>query len=529
MLTLLMKDFKLMFPREGSRLKSVLKILFSIISTALFIAIETVFFIAVLKKIDSFKGAPLAFTVLFLMVISLLLTFATVFKAKKLFFNELDMQQLSPHPIENSMQIFSKLVFVFLTHYVSSLMFTLPIFISYGYLYHKTMIFYYLAVFYPVFTGIFEIGIALLLVYPVWMFFEFLKKHVFLELSLSIIMLFALAIPYSYVLNIFIGLVSNNDILLIFTEESMTTLRDIQQHAFPLNLLIDAFLNGRSRNFFPYVSISVSVLILGLSITVFTFHKVRNLASSSTKAKGGFKKPKSQTYALIKKEISLLIKKPEYILSYTALLAVQPFLTYLILKAMNTVFQSGTFLYYTTLFPGFVPLVDVFLVMMVAIVINSGANSYVAIEERTIKNLKTIPVPYKKQLLIKVTIPFILSSSVLLISLLILYLNGILSLLTTVFAGLLTIVFLLIFDVVSLIEELQIRHAKPRSTFISTLISYVLPFLYVALGILLSYIGVPLALMFIAGLAVLLIASVPIILTLFKNMGRWFMELEAIN
>ena len=140
MLTLLMKDFKLMFPRESNRLKSALKILFSIISTAIFVAIETVFFIAVLEKIDSFKGAPLAFTVLFLMVISALITVATVFKAKKLFFNELDMQQLSPHPVENSMQIFSKLVFVFLTHYVTSLTFTLPIFISYGDLYHKTMI-----------------------------------------------------------------------------------------------------------------------------------------------------------------------------------------------------------------------------------------------------------------------------------------------------------------------------------------------------------------------------------------------------
>ena len=310
----------------------------------------------------------------------------------------------------------------------------------------------------------------------------------------------------------------------------MGALLAFQKNAIPLNLIVDAFLNGRTGNLFPYVCMSLSVLILGLSITIFTFHRVRNISVSEKIKKGReLKAPVSQNLALIKKECILLAKKPEYIFSFSGLLIVQPFLTYLIITAMNTIFQTGTFLYYTTLFPGFVPLVDVLLVMMIAIVINSGANSYIAIEERTIKNLKTMPVSYKKQILFKLLIPLVLSVFMLIISLAVICIFSAMSPVPALFAGILTVMFLIVFDMVSLIEEMQIRHGKPRSTFISTLVSYALPIAYIAIGILLSYIGTPLVAIFLSGIALLLAVGLPVAFILFKSMGRWFMELEAIN
>ena len=62
---------------------------------------------------------------------------------------------------------------------------------------------------------------ALIVVYPVWIFLQYLKKHVALEFSLSVVLMFALAIPYSRVLNMFVGLVTNNELMLLFSEESM--------------------------------------------------------------------------------------------------------------------------------------------------------------------------------------------------------------------------------------------------------------------------------------------------------------------
>jgi hypothetical protein len=257
---------------------------------------------------------------------------------------------------------------------------------------------------------------------------------------------------------------------------------------------------------------------------------VRNLATNSKPKKVTFRyKKRSSTYGLIKKELILLVKNPDYIFSFSGLLLVQPFLLYLIVIAMNAIFQSGTFLYYITLFPNFVALVDVFLVIMVALIINSGANQYISMEERTIKNLKTIPVDYKKQLLIKMMIPYLLSALFLIISVAILLFSGVISALTAVFSLILALVVMFVFDVTSLREELNIRHGKPRSTFLSSLYSYVLPLAYIALVIFLSYNGFSLWVMYLFGVLLFVLLGLPQILKVKRCMGDWFMELEAIN
>jgi uncharacterized membrane protein YecN with MAPEG domain len=86
-----------------------------------------------------------------------------------------------------------------------------------------------------------------------------------------------------------------------------------------------------------------------------------------------------------------------------------------------------------------------------------------------------------------------------------------------------------VFDVISLREELNIRHGKPRSTFLSTLFSYVLPFAYIVLVMLLSYKGMALWLIYLMGIVLFVVLGLPHVLTVRRKMGDWFMELEAIN
>ena len=530
MLTLLIKDFRLMFPRERSGAKGVIRALFSVFFIGCFVAIEIFLFSAILNKIEKFNGAPRAFMMLFLLVLSVFMTVGGVFQAKKLFFNEQDIKQLANHPVTNVKLIFSKLIFLFGVHYATSLLFEYPVFVAYGQVFNKPVLFYYKALFYPLFASVFEIGVALLLVYPVWMFLQYLKKHVVLEFTLSVALIFALAYPYSIVLNTFVGLVTNNELAVLFTEESMAAIGRMGDYAIPINFLVDAFIAKKTTRIIPYLAISFGIFLLGLTITVFTFHRVRNISvdSKSKMPKAAYKK-RSQVYGLIKKEILLLTKNPDYIFSFSGLLMVQPFLLYLIVEAMNAIFSSGMFLYYTALFPNFVALMDVFLVIMVTIIINGGANRYIAIEERTIKNLKTIPVDYRLQLMIKMMIPYTLSAFFLLVSLVVLLMCGVISFMTAAFSFLLTLTVTFVFDVTSLREELNIRHGKPRSTFLSTLFSYILPFAYISLVIFLSYKGVSLILIYLMGMLLFFALGLPQILKVNKKMEDWFMELEAIN
>ena len=96
--------------------------------------------------------------------------------ATKLFFNEKDIEQLSIHPVSNSSIIISKLLFLFVTHYVTCFIFVYPLFIAYGSLYTMTIRFYYLGLFYPVLSFFFEMGVALFFVYPLWIGKKWLKK-----------------------------------------------------------------------------------------------------------------------------------------------------------------------------------------------------------------------------------------------------------------------------------------------------------------------------------------------------------------
>ena len=214
----------------------------------------------------------------------------------------------------------------------------------------------------------------------------------------------------------------------------MAAISRLREYAVPINFLADVFIMKNRTGMIPYLAISCGIFLLGLSLTVFTFHRVRNLAVASKPRKSRFVyKKRSQLYGLIKKEIILLTKNPDYIFSFSGLLIVQPFLLYVIIVALNAIFGSGTLLYYTTLFPNFVSLVDVFIVMMVALIINGGANQYIAMEERTIRNLKTIPVSYKTQLAIKMMIPYTLSAFFLLVSLAVLLIGGVMKLMTAFF------------------------------------------------------------------------------------------------
>ena len=123
MLNLLYKDFKLMFRQDKKLSKRIISAVFSIIFLGAFVAIEVFLFTTLISKTDKFKNASMTFMSLFLFIISILLIIAGVIRANKLFFNEKDIEQLSVHPVSNSSVIFSKLLFLFITHYATSIMF----------------------------------------------------------------------------------------------------------------------------------------------------------------------------------------------------------------------------------------------------------------------------------------------------------------------------------------------------------------------------------------------------------------------
>ena len=506
MINLLAKDFKLMFEKEKSIAKKIITILVTIFFLACFIGIEVFLFTTILNKIGKFHQAPMAFMNVFLFIISILITISGIFRAIKLFFNQKDIEQLSTKPVSNSAIILSKLVFLFITHYAISILFIYPLFIAYGIHYAMTLKFYYLALFYPILSFFFEMGVALLFIYPFWLLKNYLNKHLFIEM------------------------IAGGNINHLFTQTMMDKLIGFRKYEIPINFLTDIFIQNRYSSILPYLGISLGIFILGLSITIFTFSYVRNIFISNKK-KHRIKDYKKQSIqkALIKKEVILLTKNQNYTLSFTGLLIVQPFLVYLVIKALNTIFTSGIFAYYISIVPSFIPLLDILILMLFTVIINQGASQYIQMEKKTIKVMKTIPVLPRIQLLIKVSIPLLLSFTSLFITLLVLLVLKTITFITFIFALLLVSLLLFIYDVISLKEELNIRNHKPRRSFVSNLYSYILPIIYFIVTTILSYFGMSIYIAYLIGCIVFVILGIPHVFNLKKNMESLFMDLDVIN
>lgn len=530
MLNLLVKDLKLLFLSDKSSIKKkIMSLIFTALMMIIFVVFEVYLFVMIINKVKIYSNAATAFLTLFLVVISVIMMFLNIGRAHKLFFNEKDIEQLTHYPVTNDQIILSKLVFMLIMHYITSLIFVYPIFIAYGQIIGRTPIFYFLCIFYPLLSFLFEGGVALILVYPFKLLIDYLKKHLILQFITAVVIMVGLCFLYSKVLTVFMDLVMSNNLSSLFTTKSIISLRNAMDKMIPINFLAEMFL-GVDGQFIPYFCITIGIFAIGLAISIFAFNYFRSIRfNSKPKPLKGNLKVQSVKKILIKKELILLFKNSNNIFSFTGLLVVQPFLLYLVISALNGVFSSGLFQFYMLVLPQFVPLLDIVIIMLFTLIINSGANSYITVEKNTMKIMKTIPVNYKTQLFIKAAVPFVASTISLIVSTLVLYVLGTVSFRTFMFGTLLSIVLLLVFVLVSFKEELGIRMNKPRSSFMSSLYSYLLPILFFVVALVTSYFGVSILLSYFIGLLVIIMLGIPYIVILKKKTSSLFMDLEVVN
>ncbi len=530
MLTLIAKDFKLLFASQGSTKKRILSAIAGILMIAFVIGIELFIFTTILDKIRQYNKASIPFLTLFLFIISCLMTLFNTVSANKLFFNEKDIEQLMRRPVTNGQIVASKLVFLFFSHYVMTLCLVYPILISYGILFGKNVWFYYSGIFYPILSFLFEGGMALILVYPFKLAADFLKKHMIVQFVLALLVMVGGCIAYNYVLGIFMELVVNNNISAIFTKTSIEALIAARQYFIPVNTLVDAFFLGSRMRLFIYACIRGGVFVLGVSIVVFAFSYLRNLAMHGKPGKEkdalNITKP---IVALIKKEMFLLFKDSNNILSFTGLLIVQPFLLYIIINSLNSVLSSGAFSYYMTALPELIPLIDVLIIMLFTLIINQGANEYIQIEKGNVRVMKTIPISPIRQLAVKVMVPFSLSTVSLLVSMAVLLVSRQIAPMTGIFSLLMTWVLLVVFDIISLKEEMRISFNKPRSTTLSTIYSYLLPFTFFAVALVSCIFGLDIWIAYLIGSVVFLVLGVPHVINLKNKLEELFIDLEMVN
>lgn len=530
MLTLLYKDFKLIFASGRAGKWRIVTYLINVLLLALFIAIETFVVSGVLARISAYANAPLAFLSIALFIVTVLMIFVCLTQAKKLFFNDKDTSNLAMMPVRNAQVILSKLIFLFLLQYVTGLMFTYPIIASYAVIFNRGTSLYYLGLFYPMLAFPFECGVALILVYPYKLLGDFLKKHPLIQFIVAAVVIFGLCWLYSRVLNIFITLIASNSFEAILSADNIASMITARKFMIPVTWLVDLFFGGTANGIGVYLAVSIGIMVLGVTLCILSYNYLRYMRfDSRSKHKEFSFKPNSVKLALIKKEFTLLFKDSNNLFSFTGLLVVQPFLIYLIVSSINTIFSSGIFAYYVALLPNFLPIIDMLLVILVSLIIAQGANSYISNEAKNIRLIKMLPVNVFLQLAIKVVLPLILVMASVLITYIVLLALGTITVWTALFGFLLTLLIHAIFSVISLYEELKVRHHSTRSYFLSSTFSYMLPILYSAAMIIASYFGLSIFAVYAIGLVFIIASGAPWVVKFRSRVLRLFDELEVVN
>ena len=323
---------------------------------------------------------------------------------------------------------------------------------------------------------------------------------------------------------------ASNNISQLFTTDTINAVNSASKFMVPVNFLVEAFVNNVRTAIFPSIAISLGIFIIGLSVAIYFYNKfLQNFTNDTRSIKKETLKMVSPVKALIKKELVLLLRNSNFIFSFTGLLMVEPFLSYLIIKSMNTIFTSGSLAYYLASVPNIVAFLDVMLMMLISAIIYQGANAYITNEDKAVRLMKSIPVSSYKQLAIKVLIPLSLSLAALLISYVLLAATQTLNIIPTLYGLLMNIIFIVALSVVSLFEELHVKRYQEKNTLISGIYTYAVPVIYFLGALLLCYFQVNYNFIFLMGLGVVTLSLVPYMIKFKERVNNDFLSMEVVN
>lgn len=532
-LNLLLKEFKSGAIIGKIRKKNFLSAILNIVVSLAFVFLEIYIFKMLNTKLNKFPGASQAFLSLFLFIISIAHSLYLTTTVRKTLYSKDDFDILMSKPVTPLMNVMSKIVFVYLRDVLMNYLISFPVLVVYGYdnlVISRVM---FLILMYPFIISIFETGLAYLLSIPYQKIFSFLKKHFVIQVITSIVIAIGLCFVYSYILNTFLTLVRDNNIYAIFSQDTINRLDDIAKYLIPTCFFIQLInLDFNGLFFISFVSIAVFLLGTLLSSKLY-LSSIYNEKENKKNNKENEPKLYSLNKALIKKELALYFEDSNSIFSFSSLLIMEPFLTVLVIQAMNTIFKTGILSYVSSFFTYLLPFIQILFIALFATFINTSASFVISREKfQGVRICKTIPVSYKKQIFIKMVVPFTLSMISLLVTVLVLMITKQISVAYGLLALLFTILLVAFLELLSISSDLKLPSKEGEESnkgSLISLLSILIPLAFVGGMFLLTYLNIPLIGSYFIMLGLLIIILGGYGLYFNKVMAKRFVALEMRN
>ncbi len=485
--SLLLKEFK--FNMKTRKVSSFIwSALFMIVGAGLACWLIVYMTTAIDDKIVEYSPSSVTnFVSLFLFIFFIVMIIEGTMRARRITFNETDVRILQPITVSNEEIITSKMLYVWIYQFAESLVLNMTLLSAY---YANRGGFpqdYMLAFLYPLYISIVTTGIIFMIMPLYQLIWQSLRGHDLIQFGIASVLVIGLCFIYQFFLELFLTALNDSSIGAVFSADFVSGLDFACKFFFPVSYYMDAWLESYNvlANVMFLMVTGLLAPSLGRIISSLTY---RPLVKFASRSRSGVKKEGKLTSpfkALLRKEIDILFRNSSETFSYTALLIMMPFLSYVVISAMNNILFDNLKVF-AVYYPDLIDGITLALILLFVTCINSSGALGMTREGKSLQTVKFLPVKPYQVLVSKLLVPISLSSLSTIITMIILYATGTCD--TAVFWSgmILGIVFIFCINLMGLYLDMLDQSGRNLS-FINTILSLLLPILILGMTFILNF------------------------------------------
>lgn len=396
-----------------SKFKQAISLIINLVLNLLVVFFIAYLYILIDGKISNIVGASKSVFILFVEVILFIYTLIATNNTAKVLYNTSDKYIIRVMPLKDTEIILPKLLALYCKTLFSYGIMFITILFTYGIINSQGVWYYILSLLFLFTTPVIMLFIATALSYPFYLLKNFINRHSVVQIIVMVLFISLFSLVYFGIVQLFIELIANQNVIIIFNADNMNLLSNICFYLIPSNLIVSNILLEPSKFYITYhILLFIFSGCLIYYIANVYYHKY--LIHDEKFKVASYRKLGIEKHPIIKKDIKLIFRNSSsgvsfVIVSLCACLYCT-FLAYLVnqlfdIYGLNYISNSigfAGFIKYT-----YFPIIALLISLLLSLVF-AGESQLFKREENTKSILLTIPINIKNQVLSKMTVNLVL-------------------------------------------------------------------------------------------------------------------------
>lgn len=317
-------------------------------------------------------------------------------------YNSKDNELLMCLPSSCNQIFISKLIVMYVSEFISNLMYFLPIFLSFGFITNMGLIYYLLLPLYLIFLPILPLALAAFVSIPVAKMLNFLKERLYLSVVTVLIICGAGIYLYMTIITklfVQVNIVGNQIQTLISVNEWLSNFGKANTL---YTYVAKSMIGSKTYIVLPiYVVSSITLLLLSMLLVKPYYFKMvtKNNETKLVQNKKSKFKEEGVLPSLIRKEFYMVFRTPGYVFQYFIYTLLMPLIVFVYDKLLISITVSSV---------GKIMIggAHILVLSILALLSTTISASAISREGGTYYLMKTTPVAFKKQVLAKIIFNF---------------------------------------------------------------------------------------------------------------------------